>query len=114
MDKSQLFSLGYITKKSGHTLGNTFDLTLIETGKVLTEVQEIPRVLSSSLKMIYLQDGTVDMGTHFDCLDEASHHGSQDINPEQRAHREMLCSIMEKISFKPYEKEWGHYQYLGR
>lgn len=114
LDKAHLFTLGYLAKRSGHTLGNTFDLTLIEVGKKVTEIQEIPRVLQSGVKTTYLDDGTLDMGTHFDFLDEASHHGSQAVSPDQRAHREMLRKIMEKHSFKAYNKEWWHYQYIAQ
>ena len=114
VEKSQLFNLGYIAKKSGHTLGNTFDLTLIEMGKELTPIQEVSRVLQQSgFKMTYLDDSTLDMGAHFDFLDEASHDDSKEITLDQRANRAILKDIMEKYGFKGYKKEWWHYQYLG-
>ncbi|MDD4803429.1 MAG: M15 family metallopeptidase, partial [Syntrophomonas sp.] len=87
VDKKDLFKLGYIAEKSGHSRGSTVDLTLVykETGEEL------------------------DMGSGFDFLDEISHHGTSLITPEQTANRELLKNAMLKHGFKPYVNEWWHY-----
>ncbi|MFB9275022.1 M15 family metallopeptidase [Cohnella cellulosilytica] len=87
VDKSQLFKLGYIASKSGHSRGSTVDLTLAdrETG--------IP----------------ADMGSPFDFLGDISSHGTKKITAEQTANRELLKKAMVKHGFKPYNKEWWHY-----
>ncbi len=87
VDKSKLFTLGYIARKSGHSRGSTVDLTLVDlrTGK------------------------EVDMGSPFDFFGPISHHGTALITPEQTANREILKKAMVAGGFVPYSKEWWHY-----
>lgn len=87
IEKKDLFSQGYIARKSGHSRGSTVDLTLVnkKTGAEL------------------------DMGSHFDYLDPVSAHGSPLITSEQAANRKLLKNIMEKHGFKSYAREWWHY-----
>jgi len=87
IDKKNLFKLGYIATKSGHSRGSTVDLTLVykKTGKV------------------------VDMGSNYDFLGEISHHGSKQITKKQTDNRNVLKRTMEKHGFKAYSKEWWHY-----
>lgn len=87
VDKSKLFVLGYIARKSGHSRGSTVDLTLVElrTGK------------------------EVDMGSPFDFFGPVSHHGTSLITPEQTANREILKKAMTAGGFVPYSREWWHY-----
>lgn len=86
-DKKDLFALGYIAKKSGHSRGSTVDLTLID--------KETHREL--------------DMGSPYDFLDEISHHGSSLITQEHTANRELLRHTMMKHGFRSYYREWWHY-----
>ncbi len=87
VDKKELFSLGYIAKKSGHSRGSTVDLTLIDinTGEEL------------------------DMGSGFDYFGEISHHNTNMINEQQMQNRAILRKVMEKHGFVAYSKEWWHY-----
>lgn len=89
LDKTQLFQLGYIASQSGHSRGSTVDLTLIDlkTGEEL------------------------DMGGSFDFFGEKSHHGTDLINEEQTANRNILKEAMEKHGFIAYPEEWWHYTY---
>lgn len=91
LEKPSLFELGYIAKTSGHTRGNTVDLTLIDlkSGKAL------------------------DMGSPFDFFGEASHHGYSGITAEQTSNRQKLRAEMEQTGFSAYEKEWWHYRFTG-
>lgn len=87
VDKKDLFPLGYIAERSGHSRGSTVDLTLCRP------------------------DGTLlDMGTIFDFMDDASHHGAEGISPAQTANRELLRGIMLSCGFTDYENEWWHYR----
>lgn len=88
LDKAQLFLLGYIARKSGHSRGSTIDLTLTKDG--------IP----------------ADMGGHFDLMDERSHHNAPGLTEEQRRHRSILCAVMAYAGFAPYENEWWHYRLM--
>lgn len=85
IEKSKLFDLGYISKKSGHSRGSTVDLTLTKNGKEL------------------------DMGTAWDFLDTLSNTADSRIGKEQMKNRMLLKGFMEKAGFKNYHKEWWHY-----
>ena len=85
--KSELFELGYIAYKSGHSRGSTVDVSLIEisTNKVL------------------------DMGTIFDYFGVESHTFFDDISEKQKSNRLILYEIMSDNGFKNYSKEWWHF-----
>ena len=87
VSKMQMISLGYISKKSGHSRGSTIDLSLyyLSTGELL------------------------DMGGNFDFMDISSHHNAKGISHTAATNRSLLQSIMEKSGFIPYENEWWHY-----
>ncbi len=55
------------------------------------------------------QDNSLDMGTGFDCFHELSHPDNKYIGPQQRSHRLLLKTLMEKHGFKNYDKEWWHF-----
>lgn len=87
--KNQLFNLGYIASRSGHTRGSTVDLTLIDasTGE------------------------EIDMGGKYDFFGERSHHNTGSITAGQKKNREILKNTMVKYGFAPYFREWWHYTY---
>ncbi|HEX3011558.1 MAG TPA: M15 family metallopeptidase [Syntrophomonadaceae bacterium] len=91
VDKKNLFNLGYIARKSGHTRGSTVDLTLVDkkTGQ------------------------EADMGSGFDLLDEISAFGTTLITTEQAANRQILKNAMQSHGFKPYAREWWHYTLIN-
>ena len=88
LEKTQLFPLGYIARKSGHSRGSTIDLTLTRDG--------VP----------------VDMGGGFDLMDERSHHNAPGLTAHQEENRRRLCAIMAYAGFAPYECEWWHYRLM--
>jgi D-alanyl-D-alanine dipeptidase len=85
--KSELFNLGYIASKSGHTRGSTLDVTIIniKTAKEL------------------------DMGSPYDFFGVQSHPFFPKISKEQKENRVFLRAIMLQNNFKPYENEWWHF-----
>lgn len=85
--KSQLFNLGYIASKSGHTRGSTVDLTIVDlkTGKEL------------------------DMGSPYDFFGTKSHPFYRRLSEKQKEHRMLLRRMMLKNGFKPYDNEWWHF-----
>ena len=87
IDKSQLFALGYIAERSGHSRGSTVDLTVID------------RATGAEL----------DMGSPFDLFDPRSWPTSNAVTAAQRANRLMLQSVMRAHGFKPLEQEWWHF-----
>ena len=91
IDKRNLFKLGYIAAKSGHTRGSTVDLTIVDT----------------------VTGKEVDMGSPFDFFGNISHHGSHEINAEQEAHRLILKEAMLRFGFKALPEEWWHYTLIN-
>jgi D-alanyl-D-alanine dipeptidase len=87
IDRAQMFELGYVAAKSGHTRGSTVDLTLyhLVTGELAP------------------------MGGDHDLMDSVSHHGASGITTIEARNRRALCSVMEDSGFGAYECEWWHY-----
>ena len=85
--KQELFSKGYIAKKSSHSRGSTVDLTLLDmsTGKEL------------------------DMGSPFDWFGEESHPDYKGITEEQYENRMFLREAMLRNGFLPIDCEWWHF-----
>ena len=89
LDKSVLFSKGYITKKSSHSRGSTIDLTLVD---INTKKE-------------------VDMGGTFDYFGERSHIDFKDLTNEQFKNRLFLRDIMISNGFVPLREEWWHFTF---
>ena len=88
VDKTNLFSEGYIDAKSGHSRGSTVDLTLFDMN---TEKE-------------------LDMGGTFDWFGEESHPDYVgDLTQEQLANRNILRDAMLNNGFKPLDTEWWHF-----
>ena len=97
--RDQLFKLGYIAEKSGHTRGSTVDLTLFD---MATEKE-------------------VDMGGTFDWFGLESHpdfggnpntgeyKDNGRITEEQFHNRMILREAMLRHGFKPIDEEWWHF-----
>ncbi len=112
IDKSRSFELGYISNKSAHSRGSTVDLTLIEKTsrlKSLNEITKTVRKLSDGREIVFIDDGTVDMGSHFDLFDEASWHRTGLFTGDFLKRRQYLQNIMLQNGFSDYSKEWWHY-----
>ncbi|MNE68068.1 D-alanyl-D-alanine dipeptidase [compost metagenome] len=91
LDKRNLFKLGFIAKKSGHSRGSTIDLTLADkkTGAL------------------------VDMGSPYDFFGEISYYNTQLVSKTQHQNRKILKDAMAKQGFKPYSKEWWHFTLIN-
>lgn len=109
VDKAQVFELGYVAKRSGHSRGSTVDLTIIKSDQKLHAIEEKNRTLSDGYTITMLDDGTVDMGSSFDLFDTASHTSNDCIYEQCKKRRCYLKMVMEKHRFKNYSKEWWHF-----
>lgn len=109
IDKKNIFQLGYIAKKSGHSRGSTFDLTIIKVGSKLKCPTPLEKTLLSGKKIIFLDDGTENMGSSFDLFDEVSHYETPSITEQEQSNRKLLRDVMISNGFEPYEKEWWHF-----
>ena len=87
IDKPDLFRLGYVAGRSGHSRGSTVDLTLVD--------------LASGVEP--------DMGSGFDLFSTLSWPDEPSMSPQQRANRLLLRSVMMKHGFNPYPQEWWHF-----
>jgi D-alanyl-D-alanine dipeptidase len=87
VNKRDVFKLGYVASRSGHSRGSTVDLTIIDlkTGEEL------------------------DMGSGWDFFGEISGHGYVHLSDTQKFNRLKLKTVMEKYGFRAYSKEWWHY-----
>jgi len=109
VNKADVFELGYVAKRSGHSRGSTIDLTIIKDGQKLKSIEEKERTLLDGYTITILDDGTVDMGSSFDLFDVASHFENNLIEKEFKQLRGYLKTVMEKHGFKNYAEEWWHF-----
>tara|TARA_B110000444_G_C18646597_1_gene504052 strand:+ start:60 stop:752 length:693 start_codon:yes stop_codon:yes gene_type:complete len=81
----------YIAEKSGHSTGNTIDLTVV----------------------LFDEEGGVelDMGSDYDLFDPISHTKTDLITSKQQENRFLLKNIMEQFNFLNYELEWWHFSF---
>lgn len=107
--KDQVFDLGYVAKRSGHSRGSTVDLTIIKEGDKLHDVIEHERCLCDGYTIKYLDDGTVDMGSSFDMFDDVSHSDSKLISQECQQRRDYLKKVMQDCGFNNIKEEWWHF-----
>lgn len=110
VNKSDVFKLGYVAEKSGHSRGSTVDLTIGpiggESAIYLTEQPLIPCIAPYTQRF---KDGGIDMGTGYDCMDELSHNDNLNIGPVAYYNRLLLKALMEKQGFSDYTPEWWHF-----
>lgn len=85
--KSELFKLGFIAKKSGHSRGSTVDITIVysDTGE------------------------EVDMGTIYDFFGPESHPASAKVSARQSSNRKILSAAMVSAGFRAISTEWWHF-----
>lgn len=109
--KDQLFPLGLIAAKSGHSRGSTVDVTLVPVGAKASPPWVVgdPIADCAAPASQRFADTSVDMGTGFDCFDPLAATDSPDITAEQRANRQLLASAMEAAGFVNLPEEWWHY-----
>jgi D-alanyl-D-alanine dipeptidase len=87
ISRAEMFELGYVAVKSGHSRGGTVDLTLYHLAT----------------------DELAAMGGHHDLMDPISHHGAAGTTELEARNREHLRSVMEACGFGAYDYEWWHY-----
>jgi D-alanyl-D-alanine dipeptidase len=113
--KADLFRLGYIASRSGHSSGAALDLTLVDlaadnSGK-FDPASDYADCTASVEKRA--PEGSVDMGTGYDCSDVKAHAAAPSINQAQRRWRRMLVAAMARQGFVNYSKEWWHFSLPG-
>ncbi|CAM1344335.1 M15 family metallopeptidase [Tenacibaculum amylolyticum] len=87
LNKRNLFKLGYIATRSGHSRGSSVDLTIVnlKTGREL------------------------DMGSPYDFFGKISHALYPNLTKLQKRNRMLLRKTMLANGFRPYKNEWWHF-----
>ncbi|CCD94425.1 conserved exported hypothetical protein [Bradyrhizobium sp. ORS 375] len=113
--KQDLFRLGYIALRSSHSTGAALDLTLVELSAENSAVFDPAKDYADCTAPAALRapEGSVDMGTGYDCSDVKAHTAAQDLTPEQRRWRAELVAAMARQGFVNYAKEWWHFSLPG-
>ncbi|AHY49978.1 D-alanyl-D-alanine dipeptidase [Bradyrhizobium japonicum SEMIA 5079] len=113
--KTELFRLGYIASRSQHSTGAALDLTLVDLKADNSARYDPSKAYADCTAPVEarLPEGSVDMGTGYDCTDVRGHTAAPSINPDQRAWRRRLVAAMAKQGFVNYAKEWWHFSLPG-
>jgi len=113
-DKKRLFDLGYLAKRSAHSRGSAVDLGIVPTAISSVPRPNPPRSLKActSPKGERFDDGTIDFGTGYDCLDALGNTSNPLAGRIARHNRQTLRSYMKAAGFRPYAKEWWHFELI--
>ena len=87
LDKRDLFKLGYIATRSGHSRGSTVDLTLVRRA----------------------DERELDMGTPYDFSSPKSWTSDKRVSAQAQRNRALFAEAMRRGGFRPYQKEWWHF-----
>jgi zinc D-Ala-D-Ala dipeptidase len=109
LPKSALFP-DYIATRSGHSRGATMDLTLVPLqAKTLAPAEAGKPQPCTASQSTQAPDGSIAMGTSFDCFDLKSHTIVPGLTEEERKNRALLVEAMQAHGFKNYPMEWWHF-----
>lgn len=113
--KADLFRLGYIATHSGHSTGAAVDLTLVDLTADNSGKFDAAKAYADCTAPAAARapEGSVDMGTGYDCSDEKGHTAAAAITPAQRRWRTRLVAAMARQGFVNYSKEWWHFSLPG-
>ena len=114
-DKRDLFRLGYISPYSQHSTGAALDLTLVDLTADNSATFDPSKTYADCTAPVALRapEGSIDMGTGYDCTDLKGHTASSAITGEQRHWRQELIAAMRGQGFVNYFREWWHFSLPG-
>ena len=109
--KAALFP-DYIATRSGHSRGATVDLTLVPIAAPAQS--SAPAESAAPLPCTAPQqgrapDGSLAMGTSFDCFDVKANTAAPGLSNDERNNRTTLVEAMQARGFKNYPMEWWHF-----
>ena len=113
--KRDLFRLGYIAYYSQHSTGAALDLTLVDLTADNSATFDPAKTYADCTAPVDKRapEGSIDMGTGYDCTDLKGHTRSTAITPEERHWRQELIAAMARQGFVNYFKEWWHFMVPG-
>jgi zinc D-Ala-D-Ala dipeptidase len=110
LTKTDLFP-DYIATRSGHSRGATLDLTLVPIDERAPPADDLKARACTAPQKGHAPDGSLVMGTSFDCFDKKANTAALGLSEEERANRDLLVAAMQARGFKNYPKEWWHYTF---
>jgi zinc D-Ala-D-Ala dipeptidase len=113
--KQDLFRLGYIAEHSGHSTGAALDLTLVDLTADNSAAFDPSKAYGDCTAPAEARapEGSIDMGTGYDCSDVKAHTATNLITTAQRRSRNTLVAAMARQGFANYSKEWWHFSLPG-
>ena len=99
----------YIASRSGHSRGATVDLTLVPLLDGEASVAIRAPEACTAPQGDSAPDGSLAMGTTFDCFDTKANLGASALSEREAANREILRATMLAHGFKDYSPEWWHF-----
>jgi zinc D-Ala-D-Ala dipeptidase len=114
-DKRMLFALGYLATRSAHSRGSTVDLGIVPAAFSPAPPPTPPLSFKpcTSSKGERFEDGTLDFGTGYDCLDVLGNTSNALVGGVALRNRQTLKSWMQAAGFRPYAKEWWHFELIN-
>jgi zinc D-Ala-D-Ala dipeptidase len=114
-DKQKLFALRYLAKPSAHSRGSTVDLGIVPSDFSSASPANPSQSLKActSPKGERFEDGTIDFGTGYDCLDVLGHTSNALVGETALRNRQMLKSYMKAAGFRSYFREWWHFELIN-
>jgi zinc D-Ala-D-Ala dipeptidase len=114
-DKDKLFAQGYIARRSGHSRGSTVDVGIVPVDFSSAPPPNPTQPLKpcTSPRGERFEDGTIDFGTGYDCLDVLATTSNAAVGAIGRRNRQTLKSYMQGAGFRPYAREWWHFQLIN-
>jgi D-alanyl-D-alanine dipeptidase len=115
-DKEKLFDLGYLARRSAHARGSTVDLGIVPIAfsSVLQPIPLQSLKACTSPKGERFEDGTIDFGTGYDCLDVLANTSNPLAGRIALHNRQTLRSYMKAAGFRPYAREWWHFELVNQ
>jgi zinc D-Ala-D-Ala dipeptidase len=108
--KNALFP-DYIATRSGHSRGSTVDLTLMPIDARPSGGDAAPERSCTAPQGVSAPDGSLAMGTNFDCFDVKANTETSGLTEEKRSNRAALVEAMQAQGFVNYPMEWWHFTF---
>jgi zinc D-Ala-D-Ala dipeptidase len=111
-NKSEFFARGYLSSHSAHSRGSTVDVGIITDAVRAPPAFDaaMPLIPCTAPKGVRFDDGTIDFGTGYDCLDPLARTSNPDVSKEAHLNRILLQHVMQQHGFRPYAREWWHFE----
>ncbi|MBM3544585.1 MAG: M15 family metallopeptidase [Alphaproteobacteria bacterium] len=110
LDKRALFP-DYIATRSGHSRGATLDLTLMPIDARPSGSDAAPERSCTAPQSVSAPDGSLAMGTNFDCFDVKANTKASGLTEEEMSNRAALVEAMQSQGFVNYPMEWWHFTF---